>query len=161
LGLIDKVPAVTGVQAEGCAPVAEAFARGGPVREWTAAADTVASGINDPLLGYARFGDHILDGIRMTGGGMAAVPDSEILAAMRAMGRLEGLFAEPASACPVAAAKRAAEKGELGPGASAVCVMSSCGFKELETAAKCAGAEPPPVVRSASELDQLIKGVSL
>ena len=95
VGLLDEVPEVriSGAQAEGCAPVATAFAEGSdairPVKPKTIAKSLA---IGNPADGW-----YALDTIRRTGGSCAAVTDDEVIDAIHLLARTEGIFAETAA----------------------------------------------------------------
>lgn len=109
-GLIDAVPVPVGVQGKGCAPIADAFAKGrDTVEAWTAPVTGIPGSINDPLRGYPDDGTRTLRVIRAAAGQAVAVGDDEIRQAMLDLGRLEGIAAEPASATPLAALRRLPE----------------------------------------------------
>jgi len=60
-GLIDAVPVPVGVQGKGCAPIADAFAKGrDTVEAWTAPVTGIPGSINDPLRGYPDDGTRTL-----------------------------------------------------------------------------------------------------
>jgi threonine synthase len=109
-GLIDRLPVPVGVQGAGCAPIADAFARGlDEVEEWAPPVTGMPGSINDPLRGYARDGMRTLRIIRQAGGYAVAVTDEEIRRAMTDLGQGEGMTAEPASVTPLAALRQLAD----------------------------------------------------
>src|SRR3712207_6505092 len=74
-GLLDRIPRLLAVQPEGCAPIARAFAAGEEeVKPWSRA-ETIVSGLDDPLQGYERDGALTLVAVRESGGAALAVPD--------------------------------------------------------------------------------------
>ena len=105
LGLVDRVPRILGVQAEGAAPITAAFRSRQPLTPVTP--HTIADSI---AVGVPRNWKKAIDGVRATGGTMLNVSDAEILDAMRYTGRLAGIFAEPAAATAVAGLRRAIEE---------------------------------------------------
>ena len=72
--------------------------------------------------------------MRESGGGVAAVTDSEILEAYRLLAAEEGVFCEPASAASVAGLMARAEAGDLAEGETVVCVLTGHGLKDPDTA---------------------------
>jgi len=104
LGLIERVPRLVGVQAEGCAPLKSAIDNHTSFldtlkRPWPDP-KTVAGGIADDIL----FDGHtVLPAIRETGGTVIAVDDEAILSAQRLLAEAEGLLCEPTSAVVIAA----------------------------------------------------------
>lgn len=118
------------VQAAGCAPIVRAFEAGAQhVTAW-GTPDTIASGISDPLIGYERDGTYTLRLVRESGGLALAVSDDELRAAMQALARLEGVYAEPTGASPIAALPRLLADGHLPAGSRVVCLITGHGFKD-------------------------------
>ena len=111
MGLIGPArPKMIVVQADGCAPIATAFAAGERHAPRFPDAQTVAPGIRVP----AAIADYlILDAVRESGGTALTVTDEELLDGMRTLARLEGLFASPESGAAVAAARKLRESGFL------------------------------------------------
>jgi threonine synthase len=103
-GSAGGMPLVVGVQASGCAPIADAWARGDTeVAAWPGPPTSIASSINDPLRGYPADGTRTLRALRRVGGRAIAVDDEAISVAMRDLGTLEGMACEPAAAAALAA----------------------------------------------------------
>ncbi|WP_227012892.1 MULTISPECIES: threonine synthase [unclassified Pseudonocardia] len=130
------MPRLVAVQAEGCAPIVDAFDAG--LRESTAPADprTVAFGITVPK----ALGDFlVLDAVYDTGGTAVAVSDDELLAAEHALARDEGTWICPEGAACVAAAGRLRESGWLDGSEEVVVLNTGSGLIYPETVA----AEPP------------------
>jgi threonine synthase len=118
------------VQAEGCAPIARAFAAGAEhVTAWSTP-ETIASGISDPLIGYERDGSYTLRLVKESGGLVLAVSDAQLREAMFRLARLEGVYAEPTGASSVAALPQLLGGGHLAPGSRIVCLITGHGFKD-------------------------------
>ena len=131
VGLVDADPAairVSGAQADGCSPVAQAFAAGTEVCR-PVKPDTIAKSlaIGNPADGYFA-----LDVVRSSGGGMAAVTDEEIIEGMKLLARTEGIFTETAGGVTIATLKRLAEKGVIRPDECVVAYITGHGLKTLE-----------------------------
>lgn len=126
LGIIDKKPALIGVQAEGCTPISGAFSAGSDTPIEVTDGDTEASAIRvkDPL-----YGKLALDALRDSGGFAVSVSDGEMQEAGREIAALEGIFAEPASAAPVACLKKADVLNRVDADAKVVCLVTSSGLK--------------------------------
>ncbi|HLK51023.1 MAG TPA: threonine synthase [Bryobacteraceae bacterium] len=141
LGWIERTPRILGVQAEGAAPVTEAFRSGQAMQpvEPRSVADSIAVGV-------PRNWKKAVDAVRASGGAMLNVSDDEILEAMRYSGRLAGIFAEPAAAAAVAGLRRAVAEGIVGRRASAVALITGNGLKDIQSARAAAGKpfEVPP-----------------
>ncbi len=118
------------VQAEGCAPIVQAFDQGlAQVHAW-GTPQTIASGISDPLIGYERDGTYTLKLVRQSGGRAIAVSDDALRAAMQLLARSEGIYAEPTGASPIAALPRLWAGGHLPADARVVCMVTGHGFKD-------------------------------
>ncbi len=132
LGVVDELPAMVGVQASGCAPIAEAFDRGvTDVEEWHDAMDTVATSIEDPLRGYAKDGTYTLEIIRESGGTAIACDDGPIWNAAGRIVESEGVLAETASSTPFVALERLYEDGIVDAGDTVVGVVTGHGMNEV------------------------------
>jgi len=118
-----STPAMWGFQAAGAAPIVA----GHPVDD----PETIATAIR---IGNPASWELATDARDASGGRIAAVTDDEILAAYRAVARLEGVFCEPSSAASVAGVMGAARTRELGPDALVVCVLTGNGLKDPTTA---------------------------
>lgn len=126
------MPKVVAVQAEGCAPIVDAYRKGSA--EVTAWGDptTIASGISDPLIGYEKDGTYTLGLVRETGGAAIAVSDDEIRSAMRRLAAGAGIFAEPTAASSLAAARKMLEAGDIDRDADICCMITGHGFKDFK-----------------------------
>ncbi|MCI0753748.1 threonine synthase [Teichococcus vastitatis] len=130
LALCGQQTRLVAVQAAGCAPIARAFEAGqDAVLAWDVPR-TIASGISDPLIGYERDGTYTLQLVRNSGGLAVAVEDDALRQAMRDLARLEGVYAEPTAASPVAALRRLLAERRLAPEARVVCMITGHGFKD-------------------------------
>lgn len=135
LGFIRRVPCLLGVQAAGARPLVDAFASGrdlvpGP-------AETIADSI---CVGHPRNWRKALAAVRASGGSFVAVPDEAIVEAQREIGRLSGLFGEPAAAAAVAGLRQAVAEGLVGRRQSALAVLTGSGLKDVRAALRAAGA---------------------
>ena len=109
IGLIaDRMPRFVVVQAEGCAPIVEAFrARASESVPWKDT-HTVAFGIAVPK----AIGDFlVLEALYRTGGTAVSVSDAELLDMQRSIASREGIFVCPEGAATLAAASRLRESG--------------------------------------------------
>jgi threonine synthase len=137
LGWIDRIPEVIGVQAEGSAAMAKAFAAydGGVVRIEDGPADTVADSI---CVGSPRDVVKAVTYVSRIGGRFVTVRDEAILEAIATLARRTGVFAEPAGAAAYAGAAVAAERGALS-GKRVAVVISGNGLKDIQAAKRAAG----------------------
>lgn len=136
--LAGPMPRLVAVQAEGCAPIVDAFAAGLRSSEPPADPRTVAFGITVPK----ALGDFlVLDAVHDTGGTAVAVSDAELLAAEHALARDEGAWICPEGAACVAAAGRLRESGWLNGSESVVVLNTGSGLLYPDTVAAA-----PPVL---------------
>ena len=98
-GVIDRFPALVGVQASACAPLWAAYSDSASGLHTASEGVTVAEGVRiiQPLRG-----DAILQAIRESGGTMIAVDEEKILKGRDALARI-GLYVEPTSALVISA----------------------------------------------------------
>lgn len=149
LGISDGIPRMVGVQAEGAAPLAAAWARGASRPEFVDEPRTVASAIRigRPVNWYRAW-----RAVERSGGTFVVVDDSEILDAQRALGR-KGIGAEPAGATPAAAYARLLEEGVIDRGDLAVLVVTGHGLKDPDVLAR----ESAPPIRRAEDLLDVVR----
>jgi threonine synthase len=129
LGFIDRLPRMLGVQAEGARPLVDAFHEGRDVVPRPT--HTLADSID---VGHPRNWRKALRAVRDSGGAFVAVPDEAIVDALRAAGRLAGIFGEPAAVAGLAGLRRAVEDGILGRRENALAVVTGSGLKDVKTA---------------------------
>lgn len=140
-GLIERLPRLVGVQAEGSAALSRAFAAGAERAE-PVEARTLADSISVSLPRDAR---KALRGVRACGGTFVTVSDEQILAALRDTARAAGVFTEPAGAAAVAGLVELVRRGDLDPAARCVAICTGSGLKDAESAFRAAGDVPPPI----------------
>ena len=134
VGLIDRLPKLIAVQAEGCCPLNRAIQTGEPWHpmEENTLADSIAVGV-------PRNPDKALNAIRASHGVAVNVSDEEILAAMRLLGRTQGVFGEPAGVTGTAGVKKALELGLISPDSTVVSIVTGNGLKDVQNGIKAAG----------------------
>jgi len=137
------VPKLTGVQAEGAAPMVEAIESGAEDTERWENVETIATAIR---IGNPVNAPKALPGIRETGGTAVAVSDEEITTAQRDLAG-EGIGVEPASAASVAGLRKLRESGDVESGEDVVCLTTGHLLKDPDAAA-AAGSDPEPVPNS-------------
>jgi len=130
MGLIGpERPRMVTVQAAGCAPIVKAFESGERFAEEFPNAHTSASGLRVPK----AIGDFlILDAIRESGGTAVAVPDMQLIAAVREIGSAEGMFCAPEGAACLPALKKLIADGVVNEGEKVVIFNTGAGVKYLE-----------------------------
>ena len=133
-GFIDRLPRLIAVQAEGCCPLNRAIQTGKPWEpmEENTLADSIAVGV-------PRNPDKALNAIRESNGVAVNVSDEEILAAMRLLGRTQGVFGEPAGVTGTAGVKKALELGLISPDSTVVSVVTGNGLKDVANGIRAAG----------------------
>ncbi len=124
-GLIDRLPRLAAVQAEGAAPFARSFGEGF-ARRHRLKAETVATAIR---IGDPASYDRAVKAIRETNGIVLAVSDAEILEAKAAVDAA-GVGCEPASAASVAGTKRLVAAGRIRPNDRVVAVLTGHVLKD-------------------------------
>jgi threonine synthase len=134
LGVIDRVPRLLGVQAEGAKPILHAFLSGEDLIP--TGTDTIADSI---AVGTPRNWRRAIRQIKLSHGDMTAVLDDEILDAMRVTARLGAVFGEPAGVAGVAGLKKAIATGIVKPSESAVAIITGNGLKDIQSAKQAAG----------------------
>ena len=145
IGWIDKVPMLTGIQAEGAMPLAKAFAHKKKDFVPETHPETVATAIR---IGNPISGKKALKAMYDTGGYCTSVTDGEILAAQKLLGRKEGIGVEPASAASVAGARKLREMGIIDKNERVVCICTGNALKDPDTI--ISSSEPP--VRCSKDL---------
>jgi threonine synthase len=130
LGWIQNLPRLVASQSEAAAPITAAFNKGLTDVEPVVAGVTVAESIqvgNPVSLGWRA-----LAALRDSKGSAVALSDEEILEAQSLLGRLAGVFAEPAAATSVAAAKKLREAGVILADDVVICNLTGHGLKQPE-----------------------------
>ena len=125
-GLTEKVPKMVCAQASGCAPIYNAYIKNAEAISRVANPHTIAHAIKNP---YPPSGNEVLRKIRESGGTVIAVTDNEILKAQRQMAKI-GIFAQPASAVPLASVKKLKEQNFIGENATVICIVTGAGLKD-------------------------------
>jgi threonine synthase len=99
-------------------------------------ADTIADSISVDL---PRDGLAAVRAVVESGGCAVPVPDDDILAAIKEMASLSGVFPEPAAAAPWAAVKQMVQDREFASDELVVCLVSGNGLKDIASARAVAG----------------------
>ncbi len=134
LGLIDRVPRLLGVQAEGARPIVDAFLSGKALvpTDTNTIADSIA-------VGTPRNWRRALQQIEQTNGEMIAVTDEQILEAMRLTARQAGVFGEPAGITGMAGVQLAVKRKIIKASESVLVVITGNGLKDIQSAKRAAG----------------------
>jgi threonine synthase len=137
VGLVEEKPVrFSGAQAEGCSPIAQAFAAGRdfitPVKP-----NTIAKSI---AIGNPADGPYAIDIANRTGGTIAAVTDAEIIDGIKLLAEMEGVFTETAGGTTIAVLKKLVEQGKIDPSETTVAYITGNGLKTTEAIASSIGA---------------------
>jgi threonine synthase len=160
LGWIDRMPRLMGVQATGSAYMAQAWANAEdvlakpPIQAHTLA-DSISAGLpRDRLKAMAA--------VCETGGAYLQVSDEEILAAIPALARGCGVFAEPAGAAAYAGLLKAVDEGLVPPEERIVVLVTGNGLKDVTSAMKSVeqvGTRPYRVVPDLEDLKRVVESI--
>jgi threonine synthase len=121
-------PRMVAVQADGCAPVIDAFKSGASFCDFWMGARTLASGLRVPK----SFADQIiLDDLRDSNGNAVAVSDEAIMEAQRKLAYQEGIFAAPEGAATLAGLESLIQDNWIDPDEKVVLFNTGTGLKYL------------------------------
>jgi threonine synthase len=129
IGAVEERPfRISGAQAEGCSPVAQAFAANAdevrPVKP-----NTVAKSL---AIGNPADGWYAIQTARTTGGVVDACTESEVLDGVRLLAETEGVFTETAGGVTIAVLKRLVESGVVKRHEETVALVTGNGYKTIE-----------------------------
>src|SRR5436309_4189953 len=149
LGLVGSpLPRIYGGQAEGCSPVAAAFAedrRVTPVRP-----NSIAKSL---AIGNPADGDLAVETAKESGGAIYTVPEDEVGSNMAWLAELAGVFGETAVGVTIGALRAAAAAGEIGPNDRVVALATGTGLKTPQAVAEH---ETGSVVEIDADVDALL-----
>jgi threonine synthase len=128
LGLIDKLPRIAVIQAQGANPLARWFSHRGAF-EPLVGAETLATAIR---IGSPVSFKKCIAGIEETHGFVTDVTDAEILEA-KAVVDASGIGAEPASCASIAGLRKLVESGIIDPNASVAAILTGHVLKDPDT----------------------------
>jgi threonine synthase len=112
MGLIDRIPKLAIIQAEGCAPMVNAFKAGQDVAEAVIPSTSIIIlSTGDPGKAYT----YLWKITQQHGGAMESVTDAEAFSAMRALAKSEGMAVEPATAVAFAGLEKLIRNGTINP----------------------------------------------
>ncbi|HNA87761.1 MAG TPA: pyridoxal-phosphate dependent enzyme [Anaerolineales bacterium] len=111
MGLIDRIPKLAIIQAEGCAPMVHAFKAGKDVADpIIPSTSIIILSTGDPGKSYT----YLWNLTQKYGGVMESVTDPDAFAAMRALAKSEGMAVEPATAVAFAGFEKLSKEGKIG-----------------------------------------------
>jgi threonine synthase len=129
LGLVEgSLPVFNGAQADGCDPVAAAFAAGQDVCQ-PQRPDTIAKSL---AIGDPADGVYALELARRTEGAVTSVSDDEIRAGIRLLAETTGIFTETAGGVTTAVLAKLAREGAIPDSERVVAVITGEGLKTLD-----------------------------
>ncbi len=129
LGLIEgELPRMNGAQADGCSPVASAFAAGHDVCK-PVKPNTIAKSL---AIGNPADGPYAIEEARRSGGGVDSVSDQEIRDGIALLAQTTGIFTETAGGVTTAVLAKLAARGDIDPEERVVLVITGEGLKTLD-----------------------------
>lgn len=152
MGIIDKVPRMIGIQAEGAAPIAKAIEKGLDKPEFVDSPETVASAIR---IGKPVNWRKAIKAIRSSNGFATYVSDSEILEAQKELARKEGIGAEPASVASYAGYLKLLKEGKIDKNEKTVLILTGHALKDPDAMAK---AEARRILVNPEHISEIILG---
>jgi len=129
LDMIDSLPQMIGIQAEGAAPIAKAVKTGIDIVEPWTKPETLATAIR---IGAPVNWKKAVKAIRDSKGLAETVSDQEIIEAQKLLASREGIFVEPASAASIAGLKKLVLSGKIETDEKVVCITTGHGLKDPE-----------------------------
>ncbi len=153
IGLIECLPKMIGVQAEGASPLVKAWLAGDKQAK-PMTAQTVADSIS---VGVPRDQVKALRAVRESGGQFVAVSDEEILFAISILARKVGVLAEPAGATGLAGLKKLVEMGVCGEKDRVAVLVTGHGLKDIEGVMKAVSQTPLAVEASLADVERKLQ----
>jgi threonine synthase len=154
LRIIERVPRMIGIQAEGAAPIASAYKQKSLEIKIVERPETIATAIR---IGAPASWKKALCAVRDSQGAMEIVSDEEILQAQKDLARREGLFVEPASASSVAGLKKLLEQDLIGRDEEVVCVATGHGLKDPQIVTKIC----EPTIKTKADIESILSALRL
>jgi len=158
LGWIEHTPRLIGVQAAGSSPLVDAWERG--LEGWEMEPVEAHSIADSIVAGLPRDRIKALRAVRETGGAFIRVTDEEILAAIPALARGSGVFAEPAAAAAYAGLVEAVEQGLVASDERMVVLATGSGLKDVASAMKSVG-QPHIVAPDLTDVERALRYLPL
>ncbi len=124
----DTAYRISGAQAEGCSPVAQAFAANAtevrPVKP-----NTIARSL---AIGSPADGWYAIETARTTGGAIDACTEAEVIDGIRLLAETEGVFTETAGGVTIAVLRRLVEAGLITRDEETVALVTGNGYKTID-----------------------------
>lgn len=151
-GLINQLPKIVAVQAQGASPIVTAW-EGKKKLQPVVKPQTVCSAI---AVGNPIDAPKVFAALKDSGGMAIAVSDDETLLAQQDLAKHEALYVEPSSATVVAALKKMIAKKCIKPADVVVCVTTGAGLKDPATTLKVLS-EPPTIEPLLAEVARVLE----
>jgi threonine synthase len=129
-----------GGQANGCSPIATAFADGSDIVRPVEKPDTIVRSLS---IGSPADGPYAIKQARETDAAILGVSDEETISAIRLLAETEGILTETAGGVTLAALRRAVDEGRLRRDEETVLVITGNGLKTLDAIAGDDAADLP------------------
>ncbi|RZN63676.1 MAG: threonine synthase [Thermoproteota archaeon] len=148
-GIINKLPKMVGIQAEGASPLVRMFKEGGDFRPFERP-ETVATAIR---IGNPVNWTKAIKAVRESNGLLESVTDDEILEAQEELASVHGIFVEPASAASLAGFKKLRKAGAIRRDEKVVLVATGHGLKDPDAVLR----RSRPIISVNADANELIK----
>lgn len=146
VGLLDEAAVrFFGGQANGCAPIADAFASRSDIVRPVEKPDTIVRSL---AIGSPADGAYAIRQARDSDAAILGVSDAETIDAIRLLAQTEGIFTETAGGVTLAALRRAIDDGLLHRDEETVLVITGNGLKTLDVLTDDGAALPEPIAPS-------------
>ncbi len=133
VGLLDEASVrFFGGQANGCAPIADAFAAGTDLVRPVEKPDTIVRSLS---IGSPADGGYAIRQARESDAAIIGVPDEATIDSIRLLAETEGILTETAGGVTLAALRRAIDEGRLRRHEETVLVITGNGLKTLDVLA--------------------------
>lgn len=149
-GIVEDVPRMVGIQAEGSMPVVDAVKNDLDEVEPVEDPETIATAIR---IGDPVNGPKALKAIRSSDGAAESVTDEEIVQAQKMLARTEGIGVEPASATSIAGLKKLIDQGKIDRDERVVSVLTGNILKDPQEVVDVS--EPP--IEVPAKYDEITK----
>jgi len=154
-GFMEDLPMMTGIQAEGAAPIVRAIREGKEEIVPFEHPETVATAIR---IGAPVSALKAIRAINESDGYAETVTDEEILSAQKLLARTEGIGVEPASAASIAGLIKLVDNGVVDKNEKIVCIVTGHLLKDPNTAIN-ACTEPIEMDADINKLSKFITGL--
>jgi threonine synthase len=148
----DRPSRISGAQAEGCSPVAQAFVAGAdevrPVKPRTIAKSLA--------IGSPADGRYAIETARATGGAIDACTEAEVIDGVRLLAETEGVFTETAGGVTIAVLRRLVEAGVVRSDEETVALVTGNGYKTIEALE----GSIEPSYHVAADLDEFLAAIA-